>query len=442
MAAQYFYNIGGSTLYVQGRGVQVASGLTGTPDFTIEAWVKLTSNTVAQTFFEIGNSTSSGGTIAMGVDTSGKLTLTIDRANPGNTFVHTPGSVSLPTGTWFHVGCVLQTKWDANTYQVCSLYNGVCTLGLSYLKSVFSSGMGSICQMGGNFGSTSYLTGSITNFRVSSSPTVYQNPWGTRLSYTKVYPLEKLGSTTVLLQGSPIVNTASPLSTVTALSLFPITIMPELLYNIPPTLSGAYNTSAGYLGPIAATPSLQSAFTFEVWVHVTTGGGTQVIFDSVPVGQRNGAIAHRFAVGWNSSLQLLAYFGTPGVLATSTNSTIPLNVWTHIAYVWNGSNTTLTPFVNGVACTEINVNATVQCQMITIGCEAPSPGNTIQGSVHQPLLRTRVVYTSNFTPAIDLTPAWNDTSVAYFLGAGLVEQVTGSVVPIGGTVVSTYRTLV
>ena len=148
MAAQYFYNIGGSTVYTQGRGVQVASGLSGTPDFTIEAWVQLTSNTVAQTFFEIGNSASSGGTIAMGVDTSGKLTLTIDRANPGSTFVHTPGSVSLPIGTWFHVGCVLQTKWDANTYQVCSLYNGACTLGLSYAKSIFSSGMGSICQMG------------------------------------------------------------------------------------------------------------------------------------------------------------------------------------------------------------------------------------------------------------------------------------------------------
>ena len=135
-----------------------------------------------------------------------------------------------------------------------------------------------------------------------------------------------------------------------------------------------------------------------------------------------------------------------GILGTSTNSTIPLNVWTHIAYVWNGSTATVTPFINGVAGNVIIANTTFVCQAITIGTDAANPHQTSQGSVYQPLLRTRVVYTSNFTPAIDLTPAWNDTSVAYFLGADLVEQVTGSVVPIGsavgGTVVSTYRPLV
>jgi hypothetical protein len=431
-------------VYTQGRGVQVASGLSGTPDFTIEVWVQLISNTVAQTFFEIGNSASSGGTIAMGVDTSGKLTLTINRADPGSTFVHTPGSVSLPIGTWFHVGCVLQTKWDANTYQVCSLYNGACTLGLSYAKSIFSSGMGSICQAGGNLGSTSYLTGSITNFRVSSSPTVYQNPWGTRLSYTKVYPLEKLDSTTVLLQGSPIVNMASPLSIVTALSLFPIVMMPTLLNNVPVSLAGAYNLSVGYIGPRSLALSAATSFTMECWTYFQTGFST-VVLDNIPPGTSNttGRIVLYIL---NSTGQLMYNFNPQSQnLSLGSNVVAAPSVWNHIAYVWNATTNVITGYINGVAgdTPRTITGFTAIGSTITIGIDCTSP-TQFPGSmqVMQPLLRNRVVYTGNFTPSNDLTPIWSDTSVLYFLGSNLVDLVSGSVVPTGGIVVSTYRALV
>ena len=373
----------------------------------------------------------------MGVDTSGKLTLTINRADPGSTFVHTPGSVSLPIGTWFHVGCVLQTKWDANTYQVCSLYNGVCTLGLSYAKSIFSSGMGSICQMGGNFGSTSYLTGSITNFRVSSSPTVYQNPWGTRLSYTTVFPLAVLAPTSVLLQGSPVANVAS-MNTVTLLSLFPITMMSTLLSNVPTSFPGAYNMSAGYMGPISATPSIATGFTFECWVNFT-GAANVFLLDTLPPGAGTGAVNGRIVFYIVNSVLLTYCYPTLQGIALS--GTITTNSWNHIACVWNPGTGTLTGYVNGVAGTPRSTSLTSSGTGHTFGIDSTAPGTFSPARIYQPLLRNRVVYTSNFTPSIDLTPAWNDTSVVYFIGASFQDLVTGATVPTSGNVVSTYRAL-
>ena len=304
--------------------------------------------------------------------------------------------------------------------------------------------MGSICQAGGNLGSTSYLTGSITNFRVNSSYTAYQNPWGTRLSYTKVYPLEKLGSTTVLLQGSPIVNMASPLSIVTALSIFPITMMPPLLNNAPTSLPGAYNTRAEYIGVFPCTPALSNAFTFECWANIDANlSKSTCIFDTLPPGTSNGGTPGRLICYVDFNNVVMAYVGNATPNFRNLSSVITPGVWNHIAWVWNGATSVMTCYLNGVAGAPVSIagGLNVITNGITIGVNCDTLSQFAQSTLYQPLMRNRAVYTSNFTPSQDLTPAALDTSVVYFLGPSLVEQVSGSVVQTAGTVVNTYRGL-
>ena len=192
------------------------------------------------------------------------------------------------------------------------------------------------------------------------------------------------------------------------------------------------------MGPISATPSIATGFTFECWVNFT-GAANVFLLDTLPPGAGTGAVNGRIVFYIVNSVLLTYCYPTLQGIALS--GTITTNSWNHIACVWNPGTGTLTGYVNGVAGTPRSTSLTSSGTGHTFGIDCASPGTFSPARIYQPLLRNRVVYTSNFTSSIDLTPAWNDTSVVYFIGASFQDLVTGATVPTSGNVVSTYRAL-
>ena len=63
MPAQYYYNIGASTVHIAGWGMQVSSGISAGSDLTVEGWVNLTSG-AQQFLFSPGLLSTSGDSTA------------------------------------------------------------------------------------------------------------------------------------------------------------------------------------------------------------------------------------------------------------------------------------------------------------------------------------------------------------------------------------------
>jgi Concanavalin A-like lectin/glucanases superfamily len=112
----------------------------------------------------------------------------------------------------------------------------------------------------------------------------------------------------------------------------------------------------------------------------------------------------------------VAVYGDPSNREVKNNSTIPLDRWVHIAYVYDGTKHTL--FVNGKNVATGNVTGTINNvnNPLAIGAEENN-SNAIDGRIQDLEIVKDAVYTTSFIPSI-LKPNSPNTLIRLIMGEG------------------------
>lgn len=211
---------------------------------------------------------------------------------------------------------------------------------------------------------------------------------------------------------SPLTVTSTSVVT-TPFSPFPLTTAYTPSIN---DGSGYFDGSGDYLlGPSGnVNVVLGASFTVEAWVYPTSHGGVFTLN-----GTSTGGWAQSSINGF--SLQTtVAYIGySPTPFTTVDFTDLPLNAWSHIAFVKNGSSgTNLTVYVNGVSIATGSYTTTT-----TIGDGTDRFGigffDNFSGNIRSPLtgyisnlrVTNSAVYTSGFSVPTAPLPAITGTEI-------------------------------
>ena len=382
-------------------------------DFTIEMWVNLqsfTNNRCYETIISDGAELNfTGGTPLFG------------KYGVSNVIA---SSSTINLNTWYHIAV---SRSGTNTR---IFVNGVQT-GIN-TNDTHSYVQGSL-RIGADGTPTYYHNGYISNLRVVKGLAVYTSNFTPPTG-----PLPSLsgsGFSTSLLTlqdnrfkdnspnnftlsvgaGTPSVQAFNPYKQSTAYS---------------PTLhggSGYFNGSSYLTVPANAAFSFGTAtYTVEAWVYLTarnTTWGSQII------GGHN----------YGSNPDFLLYVNTAGNLifqavntSITSTQTIPLNTWTHVAFINSGqsTNTTYSLYINGVqqnttVASPPTISSTIN---IAIGSSTNNDaGARLTGYISNlRIVKGRALYTSNFTPPTSPVTAVNGTSLLLNFDNGYAIDSTGN----------------
>jgi hypothetical protein len=142
-----------------------------------------------------------------------------------------------------------------------------------------------------------------------------------------------------------------------------------------------------------------------------------------------------------SAAGVLGMYSGGGSIVFGT-AAIPLNSWVHIAYVlYNG---TWSAYINGiVAGTGSNSGFGTSVTSFSLGVDSQIwslSSYKYNGSAFQPMVTGKAKYTTNFTPANDLSVGASTNPVLFFLNPGVSggfqDLATGSSMTMGGTAVT------
>ena len=178
-----FYS--GSLLYTNSTtqylitGAQTSSTYFGSGDFTIEAWVYLTSTPALN-----AGIASVNGDWQISWQTNGFCYM----PDTSNRYVNTNGAAAMSTGAWYHVAFARQSG------TVRSFLNGVLAASISN-STAFTSLNG--IQIGSNRSNNVGFPGYITNVRINKGTAVYTNTFTPPTS-----PLTNVAGTVLLLNAS------------------------------------------------------------------------------------------------------------------------------------------------------------------------------------------------------------------------------------------------
>jgi hypothetical protein len=191
------------------------------------------------------------------------------------------------------------------------------------------------------------------------------------------------------------------------------TLTPFSISSYPTSGSGYFDGNGDYLRiPTSSNFTIgASNFTVEAWIYVTGGSGTQ----------REIVVRHNQGVGLNWMLELTAgnqasfYFnGTSGGESITSDGTVSLNQWLHVAGGINGSNKFVC--LNGVYKTAAYTSAPVTTGTsitldLTIGATV-NPGIYFTGYISNVrIVKGTAVYTATYTPSTAPLTAIANTSL-------------------------------
>lgn len=158
--------------------------------------------------------------------------------------------------------------------------------------------------------------------------------------------------------------------------------------------SGLFDASGDYLtSPDHSDWSILGDFTVEAWIR-RTALGRDAIFSKYA----SAASGVLFDIGASDDLRLL--LGTGSFITCSSGpTTIPINTWTHVAGVKDG--TTLRVFINGTQAATLAITGTVanSTQLPHIGRDPLDVARDFGGYIDEFRFSSSARYTSNFTPS-------------------------------------------
>jgi len=189
-----------------------------------------------------------------------------------------------------------------------------------------------------------------------------------------------------------------------------------------------YFNGSSYLSiPSNSAFAFTGNFTFESWVYVSAYGSTSAFFT---IGSETTGRYYFTLTGSGGQLWSNQYGGANFTWGTSTS--VPLNAWTHVAWVRVG--TTVTGYVNGISVGTNTISGTVgNTGGVTIGAN-PAGGYLWNGYMSNIRLIGTAVYTNNFTPATAPLPMVTNTVLLTAASNRFMDKSgTTSTFTVGGT---------
>jgi hypothetical protein len=350
----------------------------GTGDFTVEAWVYLTSGSTYQ--FLMGSSATGGMMIGFNVPISGTPTIAVGTHNV-SWFLNFGASISIPTATWTHVA--LTRSGSTNR----AFINGV-QLGSNITDSTSWAFTGNSPYIGCN-ALGSFFGGNISNLRIVAGLAVY----------TGAFTLPTSRLTVTQSSGTNIAAITSSM----------------------PNYSVSLNGSSQYLSASNIAAQFGSSnWTVEGWVYLNSIGSVYHLlacYGYQTTTTRSWVIyidlsgTLHLAQSTNASDNFDAGFGTPAFAAST---------WYHVAVVRNGA--TITAYRNGVALSSTQTPQTLfaSSAAFTIGTDLT---NYLAGYISNfRIVKGSAIYTANFAVPTTALPVVAGTSLLTLQSATFVDN--------------------
>jgi hypothetical protein len=359
---------------------------TGTSNFTVEAWVytSLTSGTQCVYDTRQNNDTNTG--FYFGLLGSNTLIMYTSAA------IAFQGGTA-PANTWAHIALVR----NGNTFT--GYLNGT-SVGTATSTNNFTN---TIAQIGASTNvtnsSVNYLTGYISNLRVVKGTALYTSNFAPPIA-----PVAAVQNTVLLLNGTSaaiadattknVLETVGDVRISTAVSKFGGSSM-------------FFDGSGDYLVvPHSSLLDFGSAnFTIECWINSSAASVEQLLFGKRASSANYAPILFGLkpSGGTNRIYILGSTTGSTWNINSGFNNgatAIPVNTWTHIACVRNG--TTITGYVNGVSdftLTGISGSLMTNTNNATIGAASLAGDSPVNGYMQDfRITQGTARYTANFTP--------------------------------------------
>jgi len=184
--------------------------------------------------------------------------------------------------------------------------------------------------------------------------------------------------------------------------------------------SGYFDGSGDYLacGSQSAYAFGTGAFTVETWIYVTSRAAEYNI------------VATRTSAGSSTSWSMSVV--TSGGITVYTDGfvfsnvgTVPLNAWTHVAFVREGTSTNQTKvYINGVSVASTTNSQNFTTNTLAVGCASDGSQFPFLGYISDTrLVKGTAVYTSSFTPpTAPLTAIANTSLLVNYTNGGIIDN--------------------
>jgi len=380
----------GSGDCLQTTALNISSG-----NFTIEAWVNLTTMPTTDSW----PGSYSNWMVIVGVGSAnlgdgwqfriGQTTLAFG-TNSDTTAVS--GTHGITAGSWNHLACVR----NGNVY---TLYvNGVSVATATYTAN--QPGTGAFTWVGSETNQGAYLNGYISNLRILAGTSFYTTNFTPPTS-----PLTAITNTSLLTcQSNRLIDNSTNAFTITKNGDVKVSASGPFTETDTTTGSGYFDGAGDYL-TVADSATLEpgsSNFTIECWIYPTATGSFLGVFSK----RTNNATDY-------SPIQILINSGTMTLFASTTGSSWavnvnastspPLNAWSHIAVVRNGTaSNNLVLYLNGVSVATGSVSNTALVNNSgawAIAADSDDGGGNFAGYISGfRYVLGSAVYTATFTP--------------------------------------------
>jgi hypothetical protein len=191
--------------------------------------------------------------------------------------------------------------------------------------------------------------------------------------------------------------------------------------------SNYFDGSGDYLTAPAGANSFPGDFTFEFWLYPTTDGYSAISGDT------------------NNSYLFQRENGAIGVYMSGTDFPIgtgaaPTNTWTHIAWVRNGTTSTL--YINGVNNASRTLSGTLgSATTMYFGARGDLTGYTTGYLSNIRIVKGTAVYTSAFTPSTTPLTAIANTSLLTCQSNRFIDNSTNNftITVVGNTSITSFQ---
>jgi hypothetical protein len=399
----------------------------GTGDYTVEAWVNLTTSSTYQTLF--GSATSDA--LMFNIYSMNSVVIQTSGTNIFATF----SGATFATNTWYHVAV------SRSSGTVKAFVNGV-QYGSTITSNTTNYAQPTTNTIGSNAASQ-YFGGCLSSLRLVKGTAVY-----TANFTPPTEPLTNITNTSLLTcQNSTFIdNSSSPFTLTSTGSVKPVTSPTPFPAKVDTTtLNSAYSTSliggSGYFDgtgdyltlPANAAFNFNTGnFTLETWLYMPSFSTFQEIF-SQGSGNFQGIGIYTTTSG---KVHLDLGNGSSWYANAETTNSLKLNSWNHVAIV--RQSTTYTIYLNGAS------DATTTTATFPSDASGSSSYIAVYGPLTSQLfngymsgfriVKGSAVYTSNFAPpTAPPTNITNTSLLTNFTNGAIFDNTAKNVLETVGT---------